>query len=401
MSINFWISIFSFVCFIGVARLLTQLKSFSFLNGRSSRFETVDGLRGFLALSVFFHHFVITFYWKLNGAWTRPPEDYYQNYGKVGVGIFFMITGFLFVSKILKDKESLNWLKLYESRFFRIFPLYVFAVVSITIVAFDSAGYQLNSSLEDILKQLIRWGLFIGGNINEFQDSWIVIAGVDWTLKYEWLFYFSLPFLSFALLKGRLPAVAIIIFLCIVFFVRPIGFTVFTTKYFLLFAVGGISSWLVSSHSFKIDLSGSKIASIVAVLFILSSLFYPRTFDLFHVMIISLLFVFVVLGCDLFGLLRMKSAIILGEISYSIYLLHGLVLYFIFTHLQVVDIKNMDSTTYSLFMPLIGIVVIILSSLTYLFIEKPFLEIGKEYRITKALKLLVTNANKALQRTSR
>jgi peptidoglycan/LPS O-acetylase OafA/YrhL len=114
-----------------------------------------------------------------------------------------------------------------------------------------------------------------------------------------------------------------------------------------------------------------------------------------------MLFILVVSGCDLFGLLRSKPAILLGEISYSIYLLHGLVLYVIFTFSSVVNVKDMDIMTYSQYMPLIGIVVTIFSSITYLLIEKPFLEIGHKYRITKTLRTLTGNATKACQQTSR
>ena len=133
---------------------MVKLKYFPFLDERSSRFESLDGLRGFLAISVFFHHFAVTYHWKIHGIWTKPPpEIYYLNYGKVGVAIFFMITGFLFISKISKSNEKIDWPKLYESRFFRIVPLYLFALALISLIVFHNSEYQLNSQPIDLLKQ--------------------------------------------------------------------------------------------------------------------------------------------------------------------------------------------------------------------------------------------------------
>jgi peptidoglycan/LPS O-acetylase OafA/YrhL len=42
--------------------------------------------------------------------------------------MFFMITGYLFYSQLLKQKGRPNWKKLYIGRIFRIIPLYWFAV---------------------------------------------------------------------------------------------------------------------------------------------------------------------------------------------------------------------------------------------------------------------------------
>lgn len=183
--LNFGVTLFSFWLSVLVAKCIRRHKSFSFLSYRPVRYGAIDGLRGFLAIAVFFHHFIITWYWKTNGIWAKPPETYYQNYGQVGVAIFFMITGFLFISKIIKDDGKTNWFKLYESRFFRIFPLYIFVVLIVTLVAFSDSKFKLNVSSLELVKQYLQWGIFHGGVINNFSETSKVIAGVDWTLKYE------------------------------------------------------------------------------------------------------------------------------------------------------------------------------------------------------------------------
>ena len=44
---------------------------------------------------MFFHHYIITWYWVNHGRWERPPETVYQNYGKVGAfeGAGYVATG--------------------------------------------------------------------------------------------------------------------------------------------------------------------------------------------------------------------------------------------------------------------------------------------------------------------
>ena len=247
----------------------------------------------------------------------------------------------------------------------------------------------------------MKWGLFIGGPINEFEYSKHVIAGVDWTLKYEWLFYFCLPVISLVIFRGNFPAVIVVMAACIFLFIKPYSFSYFTTKYFILFAIGGISSWIAIQLANKKPLLRTRFYSSISVFLIAASIFYPNTFDVAHIAIISSLFILVAGGCDIFGLLRSKSATLLGEISYSIYLLHGLILYLGLTYVPVVNIESLGLINYSLLMPVIAIIVVIFSCATYLLIEKPFVEIGKKYKIAKTIILITSNAKKALQWTSR
>ena len=125
-----------------------------------ARFQTIDGLRGYLAFFVFLHHAAIWFYYLREGTWQVPPSNLFTHFGQSGVALFFMITAFLFVTK----------------------------------------------PLSEVIRESLRWILFtVGGgpNINGVADTSIIMAGVTWSLPYEWLFYFSLPLI--ALLVGVLP----------------------------------------------------------------------------------------------------------------------------------------------------------------------------------------------------
>lgn len=384
---SFEISILSFLACIATGYILSKTNAFSFLNNRDSRFDTLDGLRGFLALSVFFHHFATTYYWKVNGTWLMPPELVYQNYGTVGVSIFFMMTGFLFTLKLINSKWKTDWLKFFESRTFRIFPLYFFAVLFIVAIVFHNSNYQLNSPPHELIRQLLRWGIFHGISINNYEDTGRIIAGVDWTLKYEWLFYASLPAISIILSKGKKVINYLLCSLALVFFFQPIESDSLSSKYAILFLAGGVSAHIVVlGGSYTLPKIASKLTSLATLMLLAGIMLYPRAFDFIHIMMMFIFFTLIALGNDLFGVLRLNAARVLGEISYSAYLLHGLLLYILFTQLAILDITTLSANQYSLIMPITGVLVVLLSAITFLCIEKPFIEYGRQYNLSRLLR---------------
>lgn len=64
LSMFFVMSVLSIFASLLVAGWLSKLSYFSFLDSRDSRFESMDGLRGLIAISVLMHHFAVTYYWK-------------------------------------------------------------------------------------------------------------------------------------------------------------------------------------------------------------------------------------------------------------------------------------------------------------------------------------------------
>jgi len=385
--IKFGITLVSFASCLLAVQLLINRKYFFFLLNRKGRYGTIDGLRGFLAISVFFHHFIITRNWKIYGEWVSPDEVYYQNYGKLGVAIFFMITGFLFVSKIINNSDKIDWLKLYESRIFRIMPLYVFAIIVITFFVFLGSDFKLEVNWSQLINQYMRWGVFHGSNINGFENTQKIIAGVEWTLKYEWLFYISLPIIAYSIWRLKKIGGIVLIATCLYLFIYPIQIIDFSSSNFILFAIGGITSYIYKYHNVCSKIIRNKQVSFLTCSVFFISVFYPHTLNGVHIILLSLFFILVVLGNDMFGLLSLKSSILLGEISYSIYLLHGAILYTVFTVFDIVDINVVSLNEYLILMPLIAILVVLFSSITYLLIERPCMNLGRLYYFSNKLRL--------------
>ena len=166
------------------------------------RYPSLDGLRGYLALAVFVSHSSIWYFYLRSGTWDVPPSNVYTQLGQGSVTLFFMITGFLFWSKLLDGRQHpIDWSRLYLSRALRLGPLYLVAVACVLLMSFGRAGFQLREAPAVVAEQTAQWLLFtIPGisPVNGFTET-VPLAGAVWSLPYEWLFYASLPLAAFCL----------------------------------------------------------------------------------------------------------------------------------------------------------------------------------------------------------
>jgi hypothetical protein len=95
----------------------------------NGRFPSLDGMLGILALSVFVHHTAFHEEYFYTGIWNIDIHSLNFMVGKVGVAVFFMITGLLFWSKAIRATGRMNVLDLYDSRIWRLYPMIVFLLL--------------------------------------------------------------------------------------------------------------------------------------------------------------------------------------------------------------------------------------------------------------------------------
>ena len=106
-----------------------------FKDETNGRFESFDGLRGLLALGVFFQHAVTSYFYFQSGIWEIVPIKFYRHLGGEAVILFFIMTSFLFWSKAIAQKGDIDATSLYRSRFFRLVPMYLFTAAIIIFSA--------------------------------------------------------------------------------------------------------------------------------------------------------------------------------------------------------------------------------------------------------------------------
>lgn len=142
-------------------------------------FGGLDGLRFISIIAVVWHHSVVDIEWfKIGSA------------GFLGVDLFFVISGFLIVTLLLRERDKTGTISLknfYIRRSLRIFPIYYGLILGLAFIYYffktDSAfGQQLISELPIYLLYLANF--------------FPVIFGIVWSLASEEQFYLLWPFLE-------------------------------------------------------------------------------------------------------------------------------------------------------------------------------------------------------------
>jgi len=350
----------------------------------TQRFITIDGLRGYLAFGVYLHHSMIWYFYLKSGRWELPQSSLFTHLGQSSVALFFMITGFLFFSKILNARlKPLDWIRLYVSRVLRLTPLYLVAVLILLSVVAALSGAVLRVQEEELISQIFKWLSFaiLGTpNVNGVADTSIIIAGVVWTLRYEWVFYGLLPILAL-ICKVRVGWCYVLLSIVTVLVTLKVGISLI---YWLPFVSGAIASILVQFRSVPKLLNGTAGSFLVVGLIWSVVALFATAYGVIQIAILTLVFLIIASGNGVFGILNHRYSRILGELSYGIYLLHGLLLFITFRLVIGFDIAKMfDPIIYWLIIIGLAPVLVFITSVTYKTIERPAM--AKTDTVTKWL----------------
>ncbi|HTR07853.1 MAG TPA: acyltransferase [Paraburkholderia sp.] len=297
------------------------------------------------------------------------------NLGRVSVSLFFMITGFLFSTKIINEKyKGVDWTKLYISRILRLAPLYLFAMLLLFASVAIVSNFTLAQSPTTLVLNALRWIAFSSfgePDLNGVEGTRLIMAGVPWTLAYEWAFYLCLPLLAVAI--GTIPLLPVLI----IGFIGGLDFIhIHAEPRFMAPFFSGIIAAFLCRHVWFRNIAQKKIASVVVIAAIAMALtLFPTSYSRIPLALLSLSFILIAGGATLFGTLTSPLSRTLGELAYSIYLLHGFFLFTLFNF--AVGKQNWKSLTalehWSLIL-LITPILIIASYTTFRFIEKPAMQ---------------------------
>ncbi|MBL4950898.1 acyltransferase family protein, partial [Neobacillus sp. YIM B02564] len=153
--------------------------------------------------------------------------------------------------------------------------------------------------------------------------TWVVMAGVTWSLPYEWFFYFALPVMAFTV-RSVPPAPFLLASLSSIAFAYTYGLE----NHHLLAFGGGIFAALVNRSNTIRTIGRSWLAPLVVVACFVSVVaLFPTAYGYPQLMLISVAFTLIAAGCSLYGIFTNSVSKALGEMAYSIYLLHGIFLF--------------------------------------------------------------------------
>lgn len=313
---------------------------------KGSRIGSLDGLRGCAALWVLLGHAC-----QLSGA--RVPIISQPD---LGVDLFIILSGFLmaYQSTIRQEREPWgevgSWMKFWTRRFFRIAPLYyVLLIVSLLLgpILFADrtmidlfngsspqlAGRYLDFSFENVIMHMtFLFGLFPGYAFRSPLP--------DWSIGLEMQFYAVFPFLMILISRrgyvlGSLLACfcAILIIITIKFFgisypmpaFLPLKFNVFLAGMFICFmgyarnnaeaaTYVGMSIFMIALPGWDVSVKMSVARVLIALVFI--GLTYGSTYS----SVVAGVFKFPI------RIFSGNMAHVLGEISFSVYLIHLMVM---------------------------------------------------------------------------
>jgi peptidoglycan/LPS O-acetylase OafA/YrhL len=336
----------------------------------SGRLVWIDGLRGLAATLVLLNHAPLIWHtlqlspraFVLGEANVRLLA----HLGAIGVQLFFCITGFLFVGKLMQVRH-MDWTHFFLQRIRRLAPAYALAVLVVLLLA-----AALNRSVDILgdamaaLPAMLSFGLYPLPAVGNFDTARLL--GMNWTLAMEWRFYVMLPVLYALTRLLRLPV-------WIGIGAVAIGFaTVAGPGVWVFFVVGAASSLLPDR---ELPDHWQPLAKALTATVLLSTLLHweaaadsPQV----HGLHIALLFV----GCTITrpALLSARAPVALGTVSYSLYLLHLCVLFVVvgFTHAFVHDVTLLPPLAFGLLLAFATAAAVGMAAISHHVVERPFID---------------------------
>jgi len=172
-----------------------------FLSTRT--FGSLDGLRAISIVAVLWHHTA-----------RGPSALAISGRGFLGVDLFFVISGFLIVTLLLREERRSGKISLrsfYARRFLRIFPPYYLMLLVVTVAVYLKRG----STLEPVVHDLPYALLYVSNMVHmrSFLD-------ITWSLATEEQFYLAVPAL---LRRGRRAAPLVLSIACLLAYLPTFG----------------------------------------------------------------------------------------------------------------------------------------------------------------------------------
>ncbi|QIM64073.1 acyltransferase family protein [Frederiksenia canicola] len=357
----------------------------------TSYFSRLDHLRFFAAALVLLHHFR----GKISlSAITEVNLTNYIEYmfsfwainGSTGVSLFLFLTGFLFCTISDYGRKKINYAGFVYNRVLRIFPLLI-VIIFIVITMSRSESTPM-----DIFR-VITLQLNTGSPHASWAQKFYPAAPI-WTIGVEFQFYLIFPFLALFLSKygSRYLALLIVLMISIRYNMEVLSSKPMYTDFYhsiigrmdqflvgMLFAVWvnkGYFNWLKN-----------KFIAVFFSLLVFFVLMYALPFrakvsyTYIHFTVEAILWGVIVVAYFLVDIKipRLLDLLFskLGEISFSIYLLHLPIGMMLSKSLSLVPPQNISELCFQFLFKLI--VTIIVSFITFYTIEKPFMSLRVKY----------------------
>ncbi|GAA0565410.1 acyltransferase family protein [Chitinophaga japonensis] len=320
-------------------------------------FKNLDGLRFFAALLVLIHHASFFKLDAVKGA-SAVYHVYTKQFGTLGVNLFFVLSGFLISYLLMVEQQrtgTVNIKHFYQRRILRIWPLYYFYGISITLLA-PLAINWLGMGAQEVdwhtiginLVFLVLFAVNIQMAFFQYNPG---IAEITWSVCIEEQFYMVWPWFmrwfNKRLLQLFVIVVAVSMLMKVLFFVlMAAGYItehrmklinyVFALNRLELFGMGMLGAYFYFNRERygrvykKLFHRGVQwVMWALSILFVLDLFPLPATFRYFfaHGLAAVLFCYIIVASVTERSVVNFEQPLLrtLGKISYGIYLYHTVI----------------------------------------------------------------------------
>jgi len=340
------------------------------INTSFEKLDVLTSLRFFAAFAVFIFH-------------AKLLDSLLADYrlGDVGVAFFFLLSGFIMVyvyhEKLGKFTRK-GLLKFYIARFAKIYPMHILAFLLATPAMFAAYGVVVGGPFNAIVAQAAAVNLSLTQAY--FSDVALLYSfnNVSWTLSMEILFYAVFPIIMLIASKRlraasiqRIIGIGIALWVITILFnfVLPASLAIGPIIRLPEFLIGSLAGFIYLNRpalGALIRKSRATTLEVTAILLAIGNLaLYPLLPEKTTIAVcvapsfIFLITVFAYQRGYISQLLSRRTFVSLGEISFSFYMLHMIILG------RMGAIDNTSLTFLAL-----GIT-LILSAVTYRYVEEP------------------------------
>jgi peptidoglycan/LPS O-acetylase OafA/YrhL len=298
----------------------------------------LDSVRGLAILAVLFYH---GFYWQADFSLYSPVQRLFilaTWTGRLGVNLFFVLSGFLITGLLLDSRERPNYYRrFYVRRALRILPAYALIIVVLWVTRYTTPAFLL-LSVAYLSNLTPLFGVAIG-------------YSVLWSLAVEEHFYFLWPTAvrivsrrSLVWIAAAIVALSPLLRLLSFYLTRRDGFVSFQSYDYTWNSADGLACGVILSillHDFVHD--RKRVFNFSCLLLSLSAAIWAvgLPFGIFsrqrplgaslqvvpwHFAFTAILSLVLLVGTSRFAAwVRLRPLRFFGEISYGLYLVHLLI----------------------------------------------------------------------------
>jgi peptidoglycan/LPS O-acetylase OafA/YrhL len=372
-------------------------------------FTGLNELRAIAAIAVIVHHIELYKHRDaIDSLFQTRLHNIISSLGENGVYLFFVLSGFLITYLLLSEfKESgdIKIRKFYFRRLLRIWPLYYFLLIICFFILpymvinndfFEKSYYtKVISEIQvGFFPKLITFLLFLP-NLALIMFKPIAGLAQSWSVGVEEQFYLFWPLVIYFCRKHLLQTFFFILILkpitlAVLIFINGylhLSFLEIAITYLIYFkielmALGGIGGYLLFIKIMPIGFKPMKIHSFLIVLLIFICVLFHVNYILLACLFLILILLSTNLSSNIFKNRILSS---LGQISYGLYMYHPIIMFFSFSVLYKYNLFKTHPivANFSIYI-LVFVFTIIVSRLSFRFLELPFLGLKEKFSVIKS-----------------